>query len=238
MYQTKGVKEYDGMRLAEEVRGELELVADELTGRMVDDDYSEYLSSLKPGTTVSPKGFRLKTETYMRKLSERCEEAARNIDALCDNAAEAARSEMTEPPKQDALAYCQALAARKSVTVSEVETALRRYGANWTCYQIIMDVIHAQREAGEREFYRLDPRNTLDGWEKQIESMRREGKVFARNFIAQQTFGTPEELAMKLDQIGLFLGYEASNGGERHGVSPDTPSVTSMQAHAAASRGI
>ena len=238
MYQTKGAKEYDGMKLAEEVRKELELVADRLTGRMIDDDYNEYLANAEPGMVVEEKGFKLKTDLYKRELSRMCEEAAQKINALCDNAAEAARSEMTEPPKQDALAYCQALAARKSVTVSEAETALQRYGDNWTCYQIIRDVIRAQRAAGNKEFYRLDPRNTLDGWEKQIESIRNEGTTFARRYLAYQMCSSKGEISMYIQHVGLFMGYEASHAGERFGTAPGVSSMASWEAHASAARGI
>lgn len=223
--------EFDGGKLAESIGSELELVADELRDFMIEDDYSEYRANIKPGETFEEKGFKLKTDLYRGKLSERCEQAVGRINELCDRAERRARAEMTEPPSPEALAYCQALAARKSVTVPEVESALERYGSNWTCYQLLKDVIDAQREAGNREFYRLSPRNTLDGWEKQIKSIRNEGTTFARQYLARQAWRSADELPMRLEQVKLYMGYAASNGGDRFGVRPDAPSVASWQAH-------
>ena len=226
--------EYDGGRLAESIGGELELVADELRDFMIEDDYSEYRANIKPGEVCEEMGFKLKTDAYKSKLRERCEEAAQRINELCDRAERRARAEMIEPPSPEALAYCQALAARKSVTVPEVESALERYGSNWTCYQLLKDVIDAQRESGNRDFYRLSPRNTLDGWEKQIKSIRNEGTTFARQYLARQAWRSADELPMRLEQVKLYMGYEAANGGERFGVAPGTVSTTSWQAHSAA----
>lgn len=223
-------QEFDGGKLAEGIGEELELVADELRF-MIEDDYAAYRSGLKPGERVEEKGFKLKTDRYRGMLRERCDEAAQRINELCDRAERRARAEMIEPPKPEALAYCQALAARKSVIVSEVESALERYGANWTCYQLLKDVIDAQRAAGNDEFYRLNPRNTLDGWEKQIKSIRNEGTTFARQYIARQAWRSEDELPMRLEQVKLYMGYAASNGGKRFGTRPDTPNVASWQAH-------
>lgn len=228
--------EYDGGRLAESIGEELEFVVDELRSFMIEDDYSEYRSNIKPGETLEEKGFKLKTDNYRGKLRERCEQAVGRINELCDRAERRARAEMIEPPSPEALAYCQALAARKSVTVPEVESALEKYGSNWTCYQLLKDVIDAQREAGNKEFYRLSPRNTLDGWEKQIKSIRNEGTTFARQYLARQAWRSADELPMRLEQVKLYMGYEASNGGDRFGVRPDTPSVASWQAHNIAMR--
>ena len=226
--------EYDGGRLAESIGGELELVADELRDFMIEDDYSEYRAGLKPGETFEEKGFKLKTDLYKGKLRERCEQAAQRINELCDRAERHARAEMIEPPSPEALTYCQALAARKSVTVPEVESALERYGSNWTCYQLLKDVIGAQREAGNKEFYRLSPRNTLDGWDEQIKSIRNEGTTFARQYLARQAWRSADELPMRLEQVKLYMGYEASNGGKRFGTRLDTQGVASWQAHSAA----
>lgn len=223
--------EYDGGKLAESIGGELEFVADELRDFMIEDDYGEYRANIKPGETCEEKGFKLKTDLYRGKLRERCEQAVGRINELCDRAERRARAEMIEPPAPEALAYCQSLAARKSVTVPEVESALERYGSNWTCYQLLKDVIDAQREAGNREFYRLSPRNTLDGWEKQIKSIRNEGTTFARQYLARQAWRSADELPMRLEQVKLYMGYAASNGGDRFGVRPDTPGVASWQAH-------
>lgn len=224
---------FDGGKLAESIGEELELVADELRF-MIEDDYAAYRSGLKLGERVEEKGFKLRTDLYRGKLRERCDEAAQRINELCDRAERRARAEMTEPPAPEALAYCQALAARKSVTVSEVGSALERYGANWTCYQLLRDIISAQREAGNNDFFRLDPRNTLDGWEKQIRSMRTEGTTFARRYLARQAWRSEGELPMRLEQVKLYMGYEAANEGRRFGVRPGTVSATSWQSHAAA----
>ncbi|MBM6868911.1 hypothetical protein [Collinsella tanakaei] len=229
--------EYDGIKLAESIGNELELVADELQTWMLEDDYSEYRSNIKPGETLEEKGFKLKTDLYKGKLRERCEEAARRINELCDRAERRARAEMSEPPSPEALAYCQALAARKSVTVPEVESALERYGSNWSCYQLLKDVIDTQRKSGNRDFYRLNPRNTLDGWEKQIKSIRNEGTTFARQYLARQAWRYEDELPMRLEQVKLYMGYAASNGGDRFGARPDAPGASSWQAHVSASRG-
>lgn len=226
--------EYDGGKLAESIGDELELVADELRDFMIEDDYGEYRANIKPGETFEEKGFKLKTDLYRGKLRERCEQAVGRINELCDRAERRARAEMIEPPSPEALAYCQALAARKSVTVSEVESALERYGSNWTCYQLLKDVIDAQRESGNRDFYRLSPRNTLDGWEEQIKSIRNEGTTFARQYLARQAWRSADELPMRLDRVRLYMGYEAAHGGERFGVAPGTVSTTSWQAHASA----
>ena len=195
--------EYDGGALAESVGKELELVADELRDFMLGDDYDEYRANIKPGEVCEEMGFKLKTDAYRGKLRERCEQAAQSINELCDRAERHARAEMIEPPAPEALAYCQALAARKSVTVSEVESALERYGSNWTCYQLLKDVIDAQREAGNREFYRLSPRNTLDGWDEQIKSIRNEGTTFARHYLARQAWRSAEELPARRGQVKL-----------------------------------
>lgn len=39
---------------------------------------------------------------------------------------------------------------------------------------------------------------------------------------------------MRLEQVKLYMGYEAANGGRRFGVRPRTVSATSWQARAAA----
>ena len=226
--------EYDGGRLAESIGKELELVVEDLYDFMLPDDYGEYRANIKPGEVCEEMGFKLKTDAYRGKLRERCEEAAQRINELCDRAERRARAEMIEPPAPEALAYCQALAARKSVTVPEVESALERYGSNWTCYQLLKDVIDAQREAGNREFYRLSPRNTLDGWDEQIKSIRAEGTTFARQYLARQAWRDANELPMRLEQVKLYMGYAASNGGKRFGIRPDAPSAASWQAHSAA----
>lgn len=228
--------EYDGVKLAESIGDELELVVDELREFMIEDDYSEYRANIKPGEVCEEMGFKLKTDAYKSKLRERCDETAQRINELCDRAERHARAEMIEPPSPEALAYCQALAARKSVTVPEVESALERYGSNWTCYQLLKDVIDAQRESGNRDFYRLSPLNTLDGWEEQIKSIRKEGTTFARQYLARQAWRSADELPMRLDHVKLYMGYEASHKGERFGVVPGTVSTTSWQTHSAAVR--
>lgn len=226
---------FDGEKLAESIGEELDFVAGGLR-LMIEDDYAAYCSGLKPGDRVEEKGFKLKTDRYKGMLRERCDEAAQRINELCDRAERRARAEMIEPPAPEALAYCQALAARKGVTVSEVESALERYGANWTCYQLLRDIIIAQREAGNNDFFRLDPRNTLDGWEAQIKSIRAEGTTFARQYIARQLWRSEDELPMRLEQVKLYMGHEAANEGRRFGVRPGTVSATSWQAHAATAR--
>lgn len=223
--------EYDGGKLAKDISNELALVVDELHDFMLDDDYSEYRTSVRPGEVFEEKGSWLKTDAYKGRLRERCEQAAQRINELCDRAERSARAEMTEPPAPEALNYCQALAARRSVTVSEVESALERYGANWTCYQLLKDVIDAQRKAGNKEFYRLSPRNTLDGWEAQIKSIRNEGTTFARRYLARQAWRTTDELPLRLHQVGLYMEYEAANKGKRHGVIPGTVSTSSWETH-------
>lgn len=208
-YGTAG-EAFDGKELAKTVFAEIDGVLTERTW-ILEDDYSAYLRGLGPGDTIEPQGMKPKTDEGRTKLKERCREAEGNIENACSHAMDVAHDEMTEPPSPEALAYVSALKDR-NVTIDEVEHALRRYGGNWTCYQIMLSVIEEQRKAGRAEFYRLDPRNTLDNYEAVTRNIKRQADYFLEN-VAEGRYRDSATLERRAGQLELSLSYIADNGG-------------------------
>lgn len=208
---------FDGAALAKQIQDSVEMVTDQLLGSMADDDYSAYVGGIKPGDTVEPKDGKLKTEEYRQRLAEECDKAERSIADMCERAERVARREMTEAPDPQALAYCQSLRSRKGATVDEVASAFERYGGNWTCYQILREYVDERQEDGDRDFYRLNPKNTLDGWQLMLKNMEREARTFLERYVRKQRYKDTETLEMRAGQVGMALRYIASNGGKSFG---------------------
>lgn len=213
---------FDGEKLAADAFRELKELNATLHGSLSDCDYSEYRDNLAPGQVLEPKGARMKTAEYRSKFRGCCEAAADRIESMCDRAERAARAEMTEAPDPSALAYCRALAERKGVTVGEMAAAIERYGSNWTCYRVLMDSVAEHRAAGERDFYSLNPKSTLDGWEDTVRTVRREASTFAREYFGGQLFRNDNDIDAMMRWERIYLGYPASNGGAAVGTVPDT----------------
>lgn len=204
---------FDGDALAQDVHGRVKAAADAIPA-LLSSDYEEYRANIKPGDTLREKGDILMTEAGRAALRQRCDEAAAEVDRLCDEAEAAARTEMTEAPGEAALSYARALSGRAGVTVDEVAEAFRRYGDNWTVFQILRGVVQEQRGAGNRDFYRLEPKNTLDNWQEKVKNIRREAKTFL-DYLARQQYRDAETLSRRMDQLSLCLRYIGQ--GTAHG---------------------
>lgn len=223
---TRGTvrRAFDGDALAQVVYRTIENVAKDIPA-MLDVDYDLYKSGVRPGETVAPKGLRFRTEAARQDLREACDEAMREIDRLCDDAESVAREELVEAPDAAALSYAQALSGRAGVTADEVAAAFKRYGSNWTVFQILLGVVRDQRAAGNRDFYKIDPRNTLDNWVEKVQNIRLEARTFldylARQAYANEKYADSRTLSRRLDQLSLALRYvgQGVDGGRSMGGS-------------------
>lgn len=149
---------------------------------ILDDDYSSYMASLKPGETVMPKG-RIMGDESKRKLIEACGRARESMSAVFDEARTEAGDEMAEPPSAEAVSYIQTLRGRKRVSQTEIDAAIRKYGDNWSCYQAISDVAQKQLESGNGVVVR--EQNTLTGAEKFISDAEKKSDRFIREVQAE-----------------------------------------------------
>lgn len=149
---------------------------------ILDDDYSSYMASLKPGETVMPKG-RIMGDEGKRRLIEACGRARESMSAVFNEARTAAGDEMAEPPSAEAVSYIQTLRGRKRVSQTEIDAAIRKYGDNWSCYQAISDVAQKQLESGNGVVVR--EQNTLTGAEKFIGEAEKRSDRFIREVQAE-----------------------------------------------------
>lgn len=210
---ARAKRAFDGDALALAVYREIEAVVGEIPA-MLEADYDVYKAGLGIGDVVQPMSGTFKTEAGKEELRASCAVAMETITSLCGEEEKAAREELTETPDPSALSYAQALSGRGGVTVEEVAEAFERYGDNWTVFQILRGAVQEQRGSGNRDFFRLEPRNTLDNWQLKVKNIRSEAKSFL-DYVERQAYRDLHTLERRMEQLKLslrFIGQGVDNG--------------------------
>lgn len=154
----------DKKKVAREAAGIIR-EANDLYWYVLQKDYREYITTIKPGETVEEMG-RFKSKKNKESFNQAIDGLREKLGSVIDDARSDMLDEIAEAPKPDALNYINALGARAVVTQDEIDAAVNAYGDNWTCYQMIGEIAEKHRRAGRRISFPYS--NTLDGAEKFI----------------------------------------------------------------------